>query len=357
MVGGIGRALVGAGVIVLLFVAYQLWGTGLQEARAQRSLSRDFEELLATTTVPPVTPAPPTTAAPGTAPPPTAVPPSSAPAATTTTTTVPAVSAALPIEEGDALARIEIPAIGVDKIVVAGVSVADLRKGPGHYPQTPLPGQRGNAAIAGHRTTYGAPFHRLDELEPGDEIVVTTLEGRFRYLVERQHIVAPTDLSVLDPTEEATLTLTSCHPKYSARQRIVVHARLEADPPVAPAAPTIGAYDAPSSVEGDDVVAAGPDPGAGAGEGEGEGAGEAAFEDQPALELTVDPLADGWFADPDAWWPAAGWALVCLAIANAAWLLGRRWRKWPTYVLATPVFLAALYVWFGDVARLLPPNL
>ena len=76
-----------------------------------------------------------------------------------------------------------IPAIGVDKIVVEGVSLADLKKGPGHYPETPLPGQEGNAAIAGHRTTYGAPFNRLDELEPGDEITVTTVQGEFTYEV------------------------------------------------------------------------------------------------------------------------------------------------------------------------------
>ncbi len=84
-------------------------------------------------------------------------------------------------EPGDALARIEIPTIGLDAKVVSGVQPADLKNGPGHYPDTPMPGQLGNSAIAGHRTTYGQPFYRLDEVEPGDEIVLTTVQGRFVY--------------------------------------------------------------------------------------------------------------------------------------------------------------------------------
>jgi LPXTG-site transpeptidase (sortase) family protein len=115
----------------------------------------------------------------------------------------------------------------VDDITVAGVKVDDLRKGPGHFPDTPLPGQLGNSAIAGHRTTFGAPFNRVDELSPGDEIIVTTVQGRFVYTVTGTSIVAPTALEVLDPTAEATLTLVSCHPKYSARQRIIVKAVLD----------------------------------------------------------------------------------------------------------------------------------
>ncbi len=158
VVGGIGRTLIGAGLLLLAFVAYQLWGTGLQTARAQERLEREFaEQLAAATTVPPPTTRPPTPAPP--------VAPTTAPPTT--------VAVPLEIREGDAIARLEIPRIGVDDIVVAGVQVADLRKGPGHYPDTPLPGQQGNAAIAGHRTTYGAPFFRVDELEPGDEIAVT----------------------------------------------------------------------------------------------------------------------------------------------------------------------------------------
>ena len=117
------------------------------------------------------------------------------------------------IHPGDPVARLEIDKIGVDKIVVAGTDTADLRKGPGHYPNTPLPGQLGNATIAGHRTTFGAPFYRINELVVGDEIKVTTLEGVFIYRVTEQRVVSPTDVSVIANTTDAELTLTSCHPR------------------------------------------------------------------------------------------------------------------------------------------------
>ncbi len=146
-------------------------------------------------------------------------------------------------EAGEAIARIIIPSIDVDDIIVAGVDVEDLRKGPGHFSTTPLPGQPGNAAIAGHRTTYGAPFGRLNELNAGDAIIVETLQGRFTYRVLPGQpgmaghalgfrIVAPTALEVLDDKGDNRLTLTSCHPKYSSKKRIIVHAALVGDPVV-----------------------------------------------------------------------------------------------------------------------------
>ena len=127
------------------------------------------------------------------------------------------------------IARLEIPSIGVDDYVVAGVEKSDLKKGPGHYPETPLPGQLGNAAIAGHRTTYGQPFYDIDQVTPGDEIIVTTPAGRFVYIATGQQIVGPNDYQVVattDPTV-ATLTLTSCHPRYTARDRIVITSELD----------------------------------------------------------------------------------------------------------------------------------
>ena len=130
-------------------------------------------------------------------------------------------------EGGDAVARIRIPDIGVDKVVVDGTDPADLRKGPGLYPQTPYPGVPGTTAIAGHRTTYGAPFREIDKLEPGDEIVVEMTYGRFTYEVEKLEIVEPTELSVIRRVDHDRLVLTACHPLYSAAQRIVVFARLE----------------------------------------------------------------------------------------------------------------------------------
>ena len=127
---------------------------------------------------------------------------------------------------GDAIGRIDIPAIGVRDYVVEGTDLENLRKGPGHYPDTPLPGDPGTVAIAGHRTTYGAPFRRIDELDRGQEIAVDMPYGRYVYRVERTKIVEPTDLSVLDRVRHDRLVLSACHPLYSAAQRVVVFSRL-----------------------------------------------------------------------------------------------------------------------------------
>jgi sortase A len=127
---------------------------------------------------------------------------------------------------GDALGKLEIPAIGVSEFVVEGTDTDNLRKGPGHYPETPLPGQRGTAAIAGHRTTYGAPFRKLDKLERGDRILVELPYGTFVYRVERTQIVDDSALWVTRKVGHDRLVLTACHPLYSAAQRIVAFARL-----------------------------------------------------------------------------------------------------------------------------------
>jgi sortase A len=129
--------------------------------------------------------------------------------------------------EGDSIARIEIPEIDVDEFVVEGTDTASLRKGPGHYPETPLPGEAGTTAIAGHRTTYGAPFRKIDQLERGDRIHVDMPDGRFVYRVERTKIVDDQDLSVLEPVGRQRLMLSACHPLYSAAQRVIVFARFE----------------------------------------------------------------------------------------------------------------------------------
>ena len=215
-VGGVGRVLVAVGLLLLAFVAYQLWGTSIQTRQAQNRLEQQFAETVssspsaATTTVP-TTVAGPTTSA----------------AATTTTTTAP--PATLPVPAlGDPVARLEAPSIGLDWIVVSGVGVDELKKGPGHYPDTPLPGQGGNVGIAGHRTTYGAPFFRIDELAPGDDVILTSTTGdRFVYKVTEQFIVSPSQYEVLAPSDQPILTLTSCHPRYSASKRIIVRAALD----------------------------------------------------------------------------------------------------------------------------------
>jgi sortase A len=127
-------------------------------------------------------------------------------------------------DPGDPLGRIVIPSIGVKDVFVEGTGTADLRTGPGHYPATPLPGQRGTVAIAGHRTTYGAPFHDLDDLDKGDRIELRMPYGRFEYRVERTRIVAPTATWVTNRVDHDRLILSACHPLYSAAQRIVVFA-------------------------------------------------------------------------------------------------------------------------------------
>lgn len=126
---------------------------------------------------------------------------------------------------GDAIARIEIPSIGVDEYVVEGTDIAHLRRGPGHYPETPLPGQPGTSAIAGHRTTYGAPFRKIDQLKRGQAIYVETPTRRYTYAVTANRIVDDQDLSVLDDVGHKQLILSACHPLYSAAQRVVVFAR------------------------------------------------------------------------------------------------------------------------------------
>ena len=135
------------------------------------------------------------------------------------------------LEPGDPMGRIVIPAISVSDVFVQGTGSGDLRKGPGHYPATPLPGEHGTVAIAGHRTTYGAPFRNVDKLDPGDRIELRMPYARFTYRVERTKIVPPTELSVTDRVDHDRLVLSACHPLYSAAQRIIVFARLESSVP------------------------------------------------------------------------------------------------------------------------------
>ena len=298
VLGGVGRTLVTVGLLILGFVAYQLWGTGVFEARAQDRLRDEF------------------TAAARAVRPPTSTDPAARPPAPP------------PPPSGDAVAVLRIPKLGLERAVVEGVGVADLRKGPGHYPLTPLPGQRGNAAIAGHRTTYGAPFHRLDELSPGDAIRVTTLAGTYRYRVTdagdgRGHrIVSPREVSVLDPIADpdrpgewlATLTLTTCHPKYSARQRLVVQAVLDperSDPAAPPPAPT--------RAEPPRLVDAG--------------------------------HAWGSWADRRV---TGAWGAAVAAVGGVWWAAFRRWRRgWVRLAGALP-FVAVLVVFYAHLERLIP---
>lgn len=128
---------------------------------------------------------------------------------------------------GSALGTIRLPTLGRHYVLVHGTDPATLRKGPGHYPATSLPGQGGTVAIAGHRTTYLAPFRTIDQLRPGDPVAIDMPYGRFTYSVERTRIVLPTATWVIRPVAgPEQLVLTACHPLYSASRRIVVFARL-----------------------------------------------------------------------------------------------------------------------------------
>jgi sortase A len=195
---GTGWTFIGMGSFVLYFLVYQLVGTNAVTSRGQSDLRNELQREW-------------TTAA-------------AAPAPDPKRKVVPKRPA-----RGKALAVIDIPKIQLDnKVIVEGVGRDELRKGPGHVPSTVLPGQDGTFGVSGHRTTYGAPFYRLNELAKGDTITVVSKEAIYTYTVTRTAIVRPTDTQVLDDVEgpegkpKATITLTTCHPRYSARQRLIV---------------------------------------------------------------------------------------------------------------------------------------
>jgi sortase A len=211
------------GLLVALFLFYQLFVTDLINSRTQAAASDELAIVLAdrrddlpdptTTTAPPTTTTPSTTT----------------PSSTTSTTQVVELPDLLIESEaptGEPFARLMIDRIAVDAVVFEGGDRTTLKSGPGHMPGTPLPGQPGNAVISGHRTTYGRPFFDLDQLVPGDEIEVETALGVSTYAVREILIVAPTDVWVADNRDGAWLTLTTCHPRFSAAERLIIQAEL-----------------------------------------------------------------------------------------------------------------------------------
>jgi sortase A len=380
-VAGLGKVLIATGVLLFGFVAYQLWGTGLETARAQRALANEFEELLAA-----IDTADTDTAGPDTPPSPT-VPDVTVPldqptetVAPPVTTQAPVVQPLAPVSEGDPIARIEIPGIGVNDIVVAGVGVRDLQKGPGHFPDTPLPGQLGNAAIAGHRTTYGQPFRNVDKLRAGDEIVVTTLAGRFVYRVTGTQIVSPSDYQVVATTrpDVAEITLVSCHPVWSAAQRIIVSGVLDTEASSPPGAASSYLVDpsATQQLPGEELAT------------EGGPVTSPVTSPEPAAEVTVPPptvaptitdaeptdagptdaetvptgvedaFGRGWFHDDTAFAQVALWGIVLSLISIGAYLVSRRARRDVVgFAVGVVPFFVAVFFFFQNVNRLLPPSL
>ena len=328
-----GRTLITAGTLILLFVAYQLWGTNIHTARAQSSLTSEFDQILAT--VPETTTT--TTAAPATTAP-------SSPSDPLDVLPVATAPADLPLPAyGDPIAQIKIPRIGVDNVVVEGVGLDQLKRGPGHYQETPLPGQKGNSAIAGHRTTYGAPFHNVDKLENGDQIIVQTMQGEFVYEIDSvtdgEHlIVKPNRTDVIEDKGDNRLTLTACHPKYSLRERIIISAVLVGQP----APPIAGQAEAR------------------------EEAAELASETGTYERADLDGDLGTSAASKT---PAIIWGVICAVVWLVTWLaskqldrkIGKRRRnRWllttSPYVVGIPVFLVCLYVFFENFASLLPAN-
>ena len=328
VLGGVGRVMIAAGVLILLFVIYQLWGTGLRTAAAQNQLRDEFrarqDAAAHATTLPALDETSTTTST--TTPGPT----------TPSTIAPPTVAGAIdPVKPGEALGNVSIDKIGVDFQMVEGVDLAYLQDGPGHFPSTPFPGQAGNAALAGHRTTWAAPFNRIDELVPGDSISIETVQGLFTYEVVQpegvedgvgHRIITPTQTEILDQPSDVgvnTLTLMACHPKYSAAQRIVVVAKLIGNP--APTTEKSAESQAASDSGGDELLA-------------------------------DEGLVGG---DPDARSHAIGWSLVAAAIWLIVYLIARRWSwrqipKWLTYGVGAVVFAVPLFLAFEAINQLLP---
>jgi sortase A len=139
------------------------------------------------------------------------------------------------VTAGDAIGQLQIPRLGNTYNVVQGTGTQDLEEGPGHYPSTAFPGMGQTVAIAGHRTTYLAPFRFINELKPGDRIFITMRYGKFTYVVQYLRIVKPSDVWVINDVGYERLVLSACNPIYSAAQRIIVFARLKSVQPLGPA--------------------------------------------------------------------------------------------------------------------------
>ncbi|MEY4632981.1 MAG: hypothetical protein RLZ18_353 [Actinomycetota bacterium] len=279
-----GRTMIATGLLLLSFVAYQLWGTGIAESRAQDKLAAQFRNT--TTSI----------------------------AATPTTTPAPAI-----LKVGDIVGKINIPSIKVSKWIIAGVGYKQLEKGPGLFAGSPLPGQLGNVAIAGHRTTYGAPFSRIDEVKKGDTITIDTSFGSFTYEVNgAPRIVNATDVAVVKTKDKsiASLTLVSCHPKWTSKQRIIVTAVLI--PKITPLPTTM-------------------------------------FED---TSDNIEVLNEGWFHDLSAIPQTIGLAMLLIGMAIGAAVIRRRGRsRWLVYPITAIIFAPVLFVFFGYITRLLPTNM
>ena len=333
LVGLIGKTFIVAGFLLLGLVAYQLWGTGIETQRAQSKLRKQFEELIS-------------------APPTTLLTPSETAGSSDSSESSDNVPASPPPLPKNPVALVEIPGVDISHIVVDGVTPAALRDGPGHMPNTPLPGTKGNSAIAGHRTTYGAPFSRLDELELGDLIQITTKKGYFEYEVTRSWIVAPTRVDVIRNTPDvATLTLITCHPRFSSSKRLIISAKLtKSTLRQRDNGTTIPASENPtdttvaiSEAATDQVVAEVPT-------------------DTSSEDVVLAELGD-WFSDKSAITPAILLGMVLALLGVGVHFAQRQLRKrniswWKarlcTYAIVALPFLFTLFYWYRFINLLMP---
>ena len=298
VVGFVGTTLIVVGLLILGLIAYQLWGTGIQTREAQRGLKSDFNAMVASTTT------------------------------TVATHTTEPIEIPTP-DEGEVIAYMHVEKMALDVFVVQGVKYQDLRIGPGHYPTTPMIGEPGNASIAGHRTTYDAPFGNIDKLEVGDEISFETAYGNFTYVVDGNKIVEPTDVSVIATTNPsvATLTLTSCHPKWSSDKRYVVTATLKEKE----STPVTVVSKPPTTT---------PEPAA-----------------------PDEAFAEGWWHDSAAWPDVIFWTVALLVLIALVFVAKRRFTgkvkraHWIAAAIVVAPFLICLYFFYENLSRLLPTNL
>jgi sortase A len=312
---GTAAVLLGIGLLLGAFVAYQLWGTALYEAQAQANLKSELAHQLHHSL------------------------PASATALEKRGGGLPTVAhetaRTLPDPAvNDPVGLLSIPRIGLLDAIVEGVGDAQLEQGPGHYPGTALPGEPGNVAIAGHRTTYAHPFYNLDALEPGDPIYILTGQGLFHYTVTSNQIVSPDDVAILDTTPgQNTLTLTTCNPRYSAAQRLVVTASFDGHTRSQKGGTTVP-HPKATSIAGDS------------------GSPSPASSSRSSLSSKAS-LGGG----SASWVPAVLWGFAAVALAALAvvvWRVARRRWRLVVVLAAVPVVGIALLICFEHVSLALP---
>jgi sortase A len=278
---------VGLGVLVGGFLAFDLTVTNESEHASQRRLDEEIRRALPTTLARALRQDP----------------------STSRSHLVPGPSLG-PERPGAWLGVISIPSISLRQVVVEGTGREQLALGPGHYSETAALGSRGNAAIAGHRTTFGGPFLHLDQLHRGEDIIVTTPHGAYRYAVSRVEVVAPTDVDVLAPSSGPTLTLTTCTPAFSATSRLVVVARL---------------------------------------------ASSSMFHSTHVTRVAAPPMAPSMLIEPESWWAPVGYAAALALIGAAAGVaLGRTRHRATVVVGAAALGLPLLFLLYGALALEMP---